>query len=199
MYYLLELVRHARACLTFFKCQYFREGWELFYLLHVVTNLRKLHCYHVNLVGYGPACPKFSEITNYQYLWEELTDFVNFWNVVICILLDIHWIRYPSYKNMLYKKKFSISDCQCFKLKKLENSIEVSSSFFASIEATKIFYFGLWPQNILGQSVCTIFDFWHAWLINLNTGSLLLHCTCFVYFCFFFVLLLFLRVFVHAF
>ena len=64
---------------------------ELFcYLLHVVTHPWKLQYYHVVLVGYGLACPKFSEIKNRQYLWKGLSDFADFLHVVICILLDIH-------------------------------------------------------------------------------------------------------------
>ena len=59
-------------------------------LLHAVTLPGKLECYYVVLVGYGPACPKFSEITNRQYLWRGLSDFVDFLDVVIGILLDIH-------------------------------------------------------------------------------------------------------------
>ena len=39
-------------------------------------------------------------------------------------------------------------------------------------------YFGLWHQNTLGQSVSRIFYFWLVWLIKLNTGGALLHCTC---------------------
>ena len=39
-------------------------------------------------------------------------------------------------------------------------------------------HFGLWPQNNLGQSVCRIFYFWLVWLVKLNTGGPLLHCTC---------------------
>ena len=35
------------------------------------------------------------------------------------------------------------------------------------------------PENTLGQSVCRIFYFWLVWLVNLNTGGPLLHCTCF--------------------
>ena len=45
---------------------------------------------HVVLAGYGLACRKFSEISNHQYLWKGLSDFVDFLHVVICILLDIH-------------------------------------------------------------------------------------------------------------
>ena len=60
------------------------------YLLHVVTHPWKLQFYHVVLVGYGPACPKFSEATNHQYLLKGCSDFVDFLQVVICILLDIH-------------------------------------------------------------------------------------------------------------
>ena len=55
--------------------------------MDVVTYPWKLQCYHVVLVGYGPAFPKFSEITNWQYLWKGLSDFVGFLHVVICILL----------------------------------------------------------------------------------------------------------------
>ena len=40
--------------------------------------------------GYGPACPKFSEVTNCQYRWIGLSDFVDFLLVVVCILLDIY-------------------------------------------------------------------------------------------------------------
>ena len=72
-------------------CQYLWEEWSYFvYLLHVVTRPWKLQCYLVVLVGYGVACPKFSEIANWQYLWEGWNDFVDFLHVVICILLDIH-------------------------------------------------------------------------------------------------------------
>ena len=55
------------------KCQYLWEGLSYFvYLLHVVTHLWKLQCYHTILVGYGSAYPKLSEITNHQYLWKGL-------------------------------------------------------------------------------------------------------------------------------
>ena len=69
------------------------ERVELFsYLLHVVTHSWKLQCDHAILVGYGLACPKFSEITNCQYLWKGLSDFIDFLHVVI----------YRSYKNVLF-------------------------------------------------------------------------------------------------
>ena len=67
------------------------EGWNCFvYLLHVVTRPRKLQCYHVILVGHVPACPNFAEITNGEYLRKGLSDFADFFHVVICILLDSH-------------------------------------------------------------------------------------------------------------
>ena len=44
--------------------------------MHLVTYLWKLQCCHAILVGYGPACPKFSETANCQYLWKGLSDFV---------------------------------------------------------------------------------------------------------------------------
>ena len=81
------------------KRQYLCGGLSYFvYFLHVVTHIWKLQCHHTTLFGYGPACPKFSEIIDHQYLWKGVSDFVDFLHSVICILLDIHW----SYKNMLF-------------------------------------------------------------------------------------------------
>ena len=67
------LVRLELYCL-FFACSYTSMEFTV------------LPC----LVGYVPSCPKLSEITNHQYLWKGLSDFVDFLHVVICILLDIH-------------------------------------------------------------------------------------------------------------
>ena len=182
---MLGLVRHARACPRFSKItkqQYLRKGLSYFvYLLHVVTHPWKLQCYVV-LVGYGPACPKFSEATNHQYLWKGCSDFVDFLQVVICILLDIHW----SYKNMLFwvgivRHSFSaIKIVRCCKLKKLKKDMRYWVYFLLPWKLEEILcYFGLWPQNTLGQSVCRIFYFWLVWLVKRNTGGSLLHCTCF--------------------
>ena len=82
-----------------------------------------LQCCHVILVGYGPA--KFSEITNRQYLWEELSDFVDFLHAVICIFLDICW----NYKNMLFWIGSACQIVRCFKLKKLENYMSYQVNF----------------------------------------------------------------------
>ena len=82
------------------------------------------------------ACPKFSEVTNHQFLWKGSCDFVDFLQVVICIMLDIHW----SYKNMLFwagivRHSLSLNQIvRCFKLKKAQKEDGLSSWFFASIE-----------------------------------------------------------------
>ena len=117
-------------------------------------------CYHVILIGYGLACPTFSETTDQQYLWIGLSDFVGFLQVVIWILLDIHW----SYKNMLFWAgiiRHSLSANQivrCFKLKKLESNRRYQVDFLLPLKLEELScYFGLWPQNTLGQSVCRIF------------------------------------------
>ena len=117
-------------------------------------------CYHVILIGYGLARPKFSETTDQQYLWIGLSDFVGFLQVVIWILLDIHW----SYKNMLFWAgiiRHSLSANQivrCFKLKKLESNRRYQVDFLLPLKLEELScYFGLWPQNTLGQSVCRIF------------------------------------------
>ena len=102
------------------KPQYLWEGLSYFvYLLHVVTHSWKVQCYHVVLVGYGPACPKFSEATSRQYFLKWSCAFADFSLVLKCILLDIHW----NYKNMLFSAdifRHSVSANQivrCFKLK----------------------------------------------------------------------------------
>ena len=58
-----------------------------------IKNTLKSEIFHKKiyfLFGYGLACPKFSEITNRQYLWKGLSDFINFLHVIICILCDVH-------------------------------------------------------------------------------------------------------------
>ena len=123
------------------KSQYLWEGLCYFvYLFHVVTHIWKLQCYHVILVGYGPACPKFSEITNCQYLWKGLSDFVDFLHAVICILLVIH----SNYKNMLswvgiVRHGLSANQIvRCFKLKKHENYIRCQVDFLLPLKVQKI-------------------------------------------------------------
>ena len=120
---------------------------DLFCLfLHVVTQPWKLQCYHVVLVGYGLACPKFSEATNHQYLWKWSCDFVDFLLVVICILLDIHW----NYKNMLFwagivRHSHSVNQIvKCFKLKKLKKDMMYQVDFLLPLKPEEILcYFGL--------------------------------------------------------
>ena len=132
------------------------------YLLHVVTFPWKWQCYHVALVGYGPAYPKFSKITNCQYPWKGLSGFVDFFHAVIWILSDIHW----SYKNRLFwagivRHRLSANQIVRYALTlKTRKSYEVSSWVFASIEATKNILSWVRLQNTLGQSVCRIFCFW---------------------------------------
>ena len=132
-------------------------------LLHFVTYLWKLQCYHVVLVGHGPVCPKFSETTNHQYLSKGLIDFVEFLQVVICILLDIHW----SYKNMLFwagivrHSLLAKHIVRCFKLKKLKKNMRYQVDFLLPLKLEEIScYFELRFQNTLGQSVCRIFYYW---------------------------------------
>ena len=57
---------HAQHSPEKTNCKYLWERLSYFvYLLHVVTHPGKLQCYHVILVRYGSACPKFSEIANH--------------------------------------------------------------------------------------------------------------------------------------
>ena len=123
---------------------------------------------------YCLAYPKFSETTNHQYPWKGSCDFA-FLQVVVSILLDIHW----SYQNMQFwagSVRHSLSANQvvrCFKLKKLKKDTRYQVDSLLSLKLEKILcYYGLWPQNTLGESVCRTFYFWLVWLVKLNTGVL---------------------------
>ena len=74
---------------------------ELFCLFVACSYRWKFHCYHAVLVGYGPACPKFSKITN-QYLWKGLSYFVDI------AYSYLHLVRYP-----LKLQKYAILGCHC--------------------------------------------------------------------------------------
>ena len=116
---------------------------------------------------------------------ERVEWFCWFLHLVICILLDINW----SYKNMLFwvdifRHRLSVNHIvRCFKLRKLENYMRYQVEFLLLLKLQKILcYFGLWPQNTLGQSVCRIFYFWLVWHVNLITVGPLIHCTCYRHF-----------------
>ena len=105
-----------------------------------------------------------------------MCDLVDFLQVVISILLDIHW----SYKNMLFWAgivRYSVSANQifgCFKLKKLKKDMRYQVDFLLPLKLEQILcYFGLWPQNTLDQSVCRMFYFWLLDLLNIKPG---VHC-----------------------
>ena len=118
---------------------------------------------------------------NNSPLYLKRVEWFWFFALVICILLDILWWIYQNilfWAGTIRHRPSANQIVRCFKIKKL---YEVSSWFFASIEATKnIILFWVMLENTLGQSVCRIFYFWLVWLVNLNTGGSLLHCTCFI-------------------
>ena len=139
------------------KLPIFFGKFELF-CLFVASSWHERESYSVIMLflfGYGPACLKFSEITNRQYLWKGFSDFVDFLHVVICILLDIHW----CYKNMLFRVdtvRHRLSGNQivrCFKLKNLKNYMSNHVDVLLPLKLQKrSCYFGLWTQKTLGQS-----------------------------------------------
>ena len=149
-------------------------------------NIIISQCYHVVLVGYGAAYLMFSEATNHHYLWKGPCNIVDFLQLGIFILLDVHW----SYVNIMFWVgilRHSLSTNQivrCFKLKKLKKEMRYQVDFFLPLKLEEILcHFGLWPQNTLGLSVDTIFYFWLVWLVKFDTWGSLLHCTCsFLYF-----------------
>ena len=154
--------------------------WEkglsyFFYLLHLVSHPSKLQCYHVFLVGYGPTYPKFSEATNHQYLREGSCDFVDVLQVVICILLNIHW----SYKNMLFWAGIvmhSLSANQivrCLKLKKLKKDMSYQVDFCFHWNWKKYTILGYDPKILLANQFAGYFTFGLFDLLNLIPG---VHC-----------------------
>ena len=131
--------------------------------------------YHVFLVGYGPTYPKFSEATNGQYLWKGSSDFVDFFQLLICILLNIHYPLKLFWAGIL---RYSVSANQivrCFKLTNFENNITYYVDFLLPLKLKEMPYnFGLWPQNaLLANRIAGFFYFWLVWLVKLIPG---VHC-----------------------
>ena len=58
------MVRHNWTCPTFSKITKYQYLWKALsyfvYLLHEITHLWKLQCYHAVLVWYGPSCNQFT-------------------------------------------------------------------------------------------------------------------------------------------
>ena len=121
-------------------------------------------------------------LLNKVYLTNDLInwgDWLN--NFGVLRVMDIHWSYQdlPFWADIIWYRLSVNQIVRYFKLKKLKNCMyEVSSWFFASIEATKNMLFRAMPQNTLGQSICRIFYFSFVWLVNLNTWAPLLHCIC---------------------
>ena len=92
-----------------------------------------------------------------------------------------HFVRYSlKLQNMFFlgwhcQHRLSANQTvKCFMLNKSENYVKCHVGFLLPLKLQNICYFGLWPQNTLGQSICRMF---YIWLVKLNTGGPLLHCT----------------------
>ena len=141
-------------------------------MLHVVTHPWKLQCCHVVLVGYGPACPKFSEIKSPTSL-----ERVKCCWFFVCSYL--YHVRYPlKLKKICYFglalsgigfQPIRFSDV--WNLKRLKTIWGITLIFCFHWSCKKICYFGWWLQNTLGRSVCKIFYFRPVWLVNLNSDG----------------------------
>ena len=146
------------------------------------------------------ACSYMSmEITvlscHFSWVWSGMPKVL--WNNKLPISLErVEWFCACSYLHLvryaLKLKKYAILTGifrhmisanqigRCFKLKRLENYMRYQVNFLLPLKLQKIpCCFGLWLQITLGQSVCRIFYFWLVWLVKLNTGGPLLHCTWF--------------------
>ena len=145
------------------KLPIFFGKFELF-CLFVASSWHESESYSVIMLflfGYGPACLKFSEITNRQYLWKGFSDFVDFFHAVMCILLDIHW----SYKKMLFwvnTVRYRIPANQIVRCFKLKNSkciwcTKLAFCYHWSYEKYAILSYG--PNNLLANQFAEFFTF----------------------------------------
>ena len=114
-----------------------------------------------------------------------MSDFVDILHVVTCIFLDIHW----SYEHLLFwagiirNSRSANQIVRCFKLKELESYMRYQVDFLLSFKLQKISCcFRLCRKILLANQFAGFFHFWLFWLVNLNTGGPLLHCTCFILF-----------------
>ena len=107
------------------------------------------------------------------------------WLNDICILrvMGIHW----SYQNLLFWAGivwYRLSANQiirCFKLKKLKSYMRCQVDFLLPLRLQNMsYYFGLCWKILLANQFRGFFYFWLVWLVNLNTRSSLLHCTCYI-------------------
>ena len=165
----MGFVKHARTCPRFSKInqQHLWERLSFFvYLLHVVTHPWKLQSYHVALVGYYLACPKFFEVTNHQYLWKGLSDFVDFCKSLFAsceISIEATIICYFGLAlSGIASQPIRLSDV----LNVTQKRYEVSSWFFASIEARRniVLFWVMIPK--------------FSWAISLQEFSLLACFSC---------------------
>ena len=129
----------------------------------------------LGLVRHAWACQNL-KITKCQYLWDGFSYFV------YLMYIATHLWKLQCYHVILVDygpASPKLSEMPNFQyLWKEFSGIEVSSWFFATKKLQKTYYFGLWSQKTLRQSVRRIFYFWLVWLVNLNIEGRLLHCTC---------------------
>ena len=78
-----------------------------------------------------------------------------------------HFVRYSlKLQNMFFlgwhcQHRLSANQTvKCFMLNKSENYVKCHVGFLLPLKLQNICYFGLWPQNTLGQSICRMFYFW---------------------------------------
>ena len=153
------------------KVPIFFGRFELF-CLFVACSWHESESYSVMLflLMYGPACLKFSEITNRQYLWKGFSDFVDFLHAVVCILLGIHW----SYKKMLLwvdTVRYRIPANQivrCFKLNEVPSWL---SANHWSYEKYAILSYG--PNNFLANQFAefSTFDLFDLLILKVIANS----------------------------
>ena len=115
-----------------------------------------------------------------MYLTNDSINLADWLNICIVIVMDIYW----SYKNLVFWAGIvwhRISANQVvrdFKLEKLNNYMMYQVDFLLLLKLQKIsYYFELWQKILLVSQFAEFFYFCLVWLVNLNYGYPLSHCT----------------------
>ena len=113
------------------------------------------------LVGYGPQCLEFSEITNCRYLWKGLTDLLFF---CCYVLFCVGTVRHRLSVNQIVR---------CYKLKNLKTTWGIKLIFCFNWSYEKYVILGYDSKILLANQLAGLFTFYLFDLLILILG---VHC-----------------------
>ena len=113
--------------------------------------------------------------------------------LLLCTESDRYPFKLPKFAILagIFWHRLSTNQIvRCFKLKKLQSYMRYQIDFLLPLKLQKIScYFGLCSKILLANHFTEFLNFWLVWLVNLNTGVPLLHCTCcycWYYYCYYY-------------